>query len=188
MFLRYGSIFATPSSVSLLRISFIDRPLAPKLSEIVAIAESPNSAFVKSTTSKESLMIPSITFSYFWGTLSLASFFLLFLTVFCQQTIEVSTLLMNELLQFIYFYWILYLRGAEVIGRLHREGVKLDLESSYFPSSEGAKKFKLFIFPCIYISSWLSLLFSFLHSSNPNKSSSSSSPFISSSRRTGSNT
>lgn len=73
--LKYGSILSIPSSVSLFRISFRVLTFLPFIHSIIwIITWSPSSAFVKSTVSSWSLIIPSKIFSYFSGSLILGFF------------------------------------------------------------------------------------------------------------------
>lgn len=81
MFPKQGNIFIILSSVNLLRINFTVFSFVPGINQhICSIILSPNSAFVKSNVYDESVYRFSNTFSYFYGTFIVFSFFLVGLT------------------------------------------------------------------------------------------------------------
>ena len=79
--------FGMTSSDNLLRMNLTVRTFVPRRnSQIWRIVESPNSAFVRSRTSKVSLYKLSRAFSYFSGTFICLSFFLFGLSTFYKNT------------------------------------------------------------------------------------------------------
>ena len=79
----YGNILAIVSSLILFLMNLTVFAFEPfRNSAMIAIVESPNSAFVKSTNSNVSLAKASATFSNFSGSLIFDNFFLLGLSIF----------------------------------------------------------------------------------------------------------
>lgn len=133
MLVKNGRSFTIPSSVSLLRISFrvLQRLLFFSKSQIWNIEASPSYAFVKSTVSSVSVIMPSITFSYFYGIFRPRNFFLMASRPKTDCDVWPKSLLLSSylliLVLIVFFLWSDILE-IDYIGRL----VFWEVEGYYF--------------------------------------------------------